>query len=127
MKISQERGILIKNLYLSKRTGARRLLSEFPDKGWKLESIDSLLKRTAIVGNHAAVDRVRRVAVEDLVLSQEDKPKRQWSAREISCETASLCSSVHRIIHRDLQPKCYKRCRAQLLFEANHISRLTRW
>jgi len=45
MKISQEDGILIKNLYLSKRYGARRLLHEFPDKGWKLESIDSLLKR----------------------------------------------------------------------------------
>ena len=27
-------------------------------------------------GNQAAVDRVRRIAVKDLVLSQEDKPKR---------------------------------------------------
>ena len=34
--------ILIKNLYLSKQCGARRLLS---DKGWELGSIDSLLKR----------------------------------------------------------------------------------
>jgi len=25
---------------------SRRLLSELPDKGWKLESIDSLLKRS---------------------------------------------------------------------------------
>ena len=31
MKISQEDGILIKNLYLSKQYGARRLLHEFPD------------------------------------------------------------------------------------------------
>jgi len=44
MKISQKDGILIKNLYFSKQYGAQRLLSEFPDKGWKLESIDSLLK-----------------------------------------------------------------------------------
>ena len=44
MKISQEDVIpiknlyviLIKNLYLSKQYGARRLLSELPDKGWKL-------------------------------------------------------------------------------------------
>jgi len=35
-KISQEDVILIKNLYLSKQYGARRLLSELPDKGWKL-------------------------------------------------------------------------------------------
>ena len=30
---------------MSKKYGARRLLSEFHDKGWKLVSIDSLLKR----------------------------------------------------------------------------------
>ena len=78
-------------------------------------------------GNHAAADHVCRVAVEDLVLSQEDKPKRHRSAREISHETAILCSSVHRIIHRDLQLKCFKRRRAQLLSEAICISHLTRW
>jgi len=36
MKISQENVILIKNLYLSKQYGARRLLMELFDKGWKL-------------------------------------------------------------------------------------------
>jgi len=44
MKISQEDVILIKNLYLSKR------LSELPDKGWKLGSIDSQLKRSHKTG-----------------------------------------------------------------------------
>jgi len=68
MKISQEDVILIKNLYLSKQYGARRALSELPDNGWKLESIDSLLKRirktgTITSGNQAAVDRVRHIAV----------------------------------------------------------------
>jgi len=81
MKISQEDAILIKNLYLSKQCCAQRTLSEFPDNAWKVESIESLLKRirktgTILSGNQAAVDRVRRVAVEDLVLSHEDKPKR---------------------------------------------------
>jgi len=77
--------------------------------------------------NQAVLDRVRRVAVEDLVLSQEDKPKRHRSAREISHETAILHSSVHsKIIHGDLQLTCFKRCRAHLLSEANRISRLTR-
>ena len=33
MNISQEDVILIKNLYLSKQYGARRLLTELPDKG----------------------------------------------------------------------------------------------
>jgi len=45
MKISQEDRILIKDLYLSKPCGVRRLLHEFPDNGWKVGSIDSLLKR----------------------------------------------------------------------------------
>ena len=58
------------------------------------------------------------------MLSQEDKPKTHRSAREISRETAILRSSVHRIIHSDLQLKCFKRRRAQLLSEANRISRL---
>jgi len=96
----------------------------------KLEASTVCLKestrRVHLSGNQTAVDRVRRVAVEDLVLSQVDKPKRHRSAREISHETAILCSSVHRIIHRDLQLKCFKRRRAQLLSEANRISHLTR-
>ena len=60
--------------------GAQRVLSELPDKGWKLGSIDNLLKRSYKTGtmsrNQTVLDRVRRVAVEDLVFSQEDKPKR---------------------------------------------------
>ena len=45
MKISQEDVILIKNLYLSKKCGAWRALSELPDNDWKLDIIYSLLKR----------------------------------------------------------------------------------
>jgi len=76
--------------------GERRALSELPDKGWKLGSIDNLLKkatrRVQTSRNQAPVDRVRRVTVENLVLSQEDKSKRHRSAREISHETAILYS-----------------------------------
>jgi len=79
------------------------MLSELPDNDWKLGSIDSLLERIRITGTivrllQAAADGIQRVAVEDLVLSQEDKPKRHRSAREISHESAVLHSSVHRII-----------------------------
>ena len=78
MKISQEDVILIKNIYLPKQYGARRLLNELPDKGWKVGSIDSLLNRShaaVLSNNQAAVDRVRRIAVEDLVLSHEESQK----------------------------------------------------
>jgi len=68
-------------------------------------------RRVQLSSNQAAVDRVRCVGVEDLVLSQENNTKRHWSACEILHETAIRCSSVHRIIHRDLQLKCFKqRC-----------------
>jgi len=60
-------------------------------------------RRVQLFGNHAAVDRVPRVAVEDLVLSEANKPKRHRSACEILHETTILCSIVHRIIHRDLK------------------------
>jgi len=50
MKISQEDVILIKNLYLSKQYDTRRLLSELPNKGWKVGSIDSLLNRSHKTG-----------------------------------------------------------------------------
>jgi len=69
-------------------------------------------RREQLSGNQAAVDRVRRIPVEDPVLSQVDEPKRHRSAREISHETAILRSSVHRLIHRDLQLKGFKRRRA---------------
>jgi len=64
--------------------------------------------------------------VDDLALSQEDKPKTHRSTRQISRETGIYRSSVYRIIHCDLQLKCLKRRRAQQLSEANHVARLTR-
>ena len=85
MKISQEDVILIKNLYLSKQYGAQRLLSELLDKGWKLGSIDSLLNRSHKTGTivpqpGSGRQRLSRSS-EGPVLNQEDKPKRQRSAR----------------------------------------------
>jgi len=64
-----------------KRYGERRLLSELRDKGWKLGSIDSLLKRSRKTGTilssyQAVADRVRRVAVEDLVSLADKQPYR---------------------------------------------------
>jgi len=46
-------------------------------------------RRVQLSGYQAAADRVQVIAVEDLVVSQEDKPKRHRSAREISHETHS--------------------------------------
>ena len=60
------------------------------------------------------------------MLSQEDRPKRHGSACEILRETGIPRSIVHRIVHCDIQLKCFKQRRAQLLSElANRVARLT--
>jgi len=74
---------------------------EFSNKGWKLRSIDSLLKRSPASRNQATMHR---------------------STHEIPCETGIPILSVYRIIHRDLQLICFKRRRAQLLSEASHVA-----
>jgi len=85
MKIADEDAVLINNLYLSKGWGVQKLFNEFPDKDWKLGSIDYLLKKIRKMGTvnrQPGSDRPRWArtdenieTVEDLVLSQEDKPK----------------------------------------------------
>ena len=99
--------ILIKNLYLSKQYDARTMLSKFTDNGWKVGSLLKRIRKTDIIVRQpgSGRPRIHHIAVEDLVLNQEDKPKRHRSAREISHETAILRSSVHRIIYDDLQLK----------------------
>jgi len=47
-------------------------------------------RQVQLSNNQAAVDRVLSVAPDDFVLSQEDKPKRHRSSREISHETAGI-------------------------------------
>jgi len=90
-------------------------------ESWNFEA-STLCKTDTIVRlPGSGRQRIRRV------LSQEDKPKRHRAAREISHETAILRSSVHRIIHRDLQLNCFIRRHAQLLSEANRITHLIRW
>jgi len=44
MVFSEEDKILIKNLYVYKGYSARQLIGEFPEKGWKLRSLNYLLR-----------------------------------------------------------------------------------
>jgi len=45
MVFSEEDKILIKNLYMYKGYSARQLIGDFPEKGWKLRSLNYLLKK----------------------------------------------------------------------------------
>jgi len=97
MKIADEDAVLVKNLYPSKGCGARQLLNEFRDKGWKMGSIDCLLKKirkTGTFNRQPGSGRPRSArtdanieTVDDLVLSQEDKSKTHRLTSQISRET----------------------------------------
>ena len=64
--------------------------------------------------------------VEALVLSQEKNPGTHRSIREIARETGIKQTTMHRIIHKELQLKCLKKKPAQELTDANKLSRLVR-
>ena len=51
MVLSKEDRILIKNLYYFKGYGAKRLISEFPYKGWKKTTVNDFLKRLKETGS----------------------------------------------------------------------------
>jgi len=68
MKIADEDAVLIKNLYLSKGWGARKLLTELRDKGWKLGSIDYLpkkIRKTGTVNRQSGSDRPRSARTDE--------------------------------------------------------------
>jgi len=64
--------------------------------------------------------------VEEMALSQEDKPCTHCTVWQIARESGIPRSSVHRIIKTDLQLKCLKKSNAQTLTSANKQARMTR-
>jgi len=132
MKISQEDVILIKNLYLSKQYGARRVLSELPDKGWKLGSIDSLLKRilkTGTIVRQPGSGRPHSARSSRWPCAQSggQAKKASVSSWDFAWNCHSLFKCTQENIQGDHQLTCFKWCHAQLLSEANRISCLIWW
>ena len=136
MVFSVEDRILIENLYKCKGYGAKKLIREFPDKGWNVRGLNYLLKKlrdTVTTARQPGSGRRRSArtdenvdVVNNLVLSQEGAPKTKRTTRQIARETGIHHSSMYRIVRKDLQLKCLKKRRAQELTVANCASRLTR-
>jgi len=57
MGFSDDDQILIENLYIFKGYGAKKLINEFPNKGWGLRGLEKLLKAERKTGTMAAFDR----------------------------------------------------------------------
>ena len=121
MVFSSEDKILIKNLVLLKGYSSRRLIKEFPQKGWNKNGLDVLLRKirtTGGVDRKPGSGRPRSVrtpenidTVHDLVLSQENAPQTHRTTHQIEKETGVSRRTVGRIIHDDLQLKCLKKTR----------------
>ena len=89
MPFSEEDKAIIKNLYLIKGYGSRRLLAEFPMKNWAKGGVDSLVIKLRETGStdrkhgngrpKCARTEENATAVEELVLSQEDQPQTHHS------------------------------------------------
>src|SRR5215469_4492286 len=136
MVLTAEDRILIKALHLEKGYGARKLVKEFPNRNWKVRNVSLLIKKIRETGSTdrkkgSGRPRTARTegnidAVAELILSQDNKPQTHKSTRQISRSTGINQSSVVRIVHKDLNLKCVKKCRAQELIAANRASRLLR-
>jgi len=96
MGLSCEDRILIKNLYYCKGYGAVEPINEFLSKGWKKSMVNDFikhLKQTGSVARKPGSGRPKTArtaanvdAVNDLVLSQEDKPQTHRTVRQIEAE-----------------------------------------
>jgi len=70
MVFSKENKILIKSLYVYKGYSARQLIGEFPEKGWKLRSLNYLLKKLCETDSTDRKPRSGRPRTESMHSSQ---------------------------------------------------------
>ena len=136
MTFSKEDRVLIKVLRVEKGYNSWKFLDEFPGKNWNRRALYRLIAQIDAIGNAERKQGSGRPrsgrsdanveTVEEMILSQEDAPCTHRTVRQISRETGIAKSSVHHIIHKDLNLQCFKKKRAQELTENNKLTRLTR-
>ena len=94
----------LKNLYLSKQYAAWRLLSELPDKGRKLGSVDSLLNRS-----HKTGTIVRQLGSERQTVFGAYRPCAESGGQAKKASVSSLdfawnCHSLFKCIQQNNSP-----------------------
>jgi len=119
MVFTEEDKVAFKFLRGTKCYGAKCLLAEFPAKQWSLGGLNKLLKKideTGSIERSKGAGRPQSVRhndnierVEQLALSQDDKPGTHLMQREIACETGISQPTVSRILKNDLRLWCFYR------------------
>src|SRR4051812_19997740 len=107
----------------------KKMIKKFPVRKWPLRTLNRFI---AMIDSTGSAERKQRiyssrnrdnvVAVEELVMGQEDQPGTHRSTRQIVRETGISRASVTRIINKDLCLKCFKKKRAQELNEVHKIT-----
>src|SRR6218665_702542 len=117
MAFSEEDKIVIKFLRKNKHYGTKQLIKDFPDRGWTLGGLKKLLRKIDLTGSserRAGSGRPRTERknenieqVQELVLSQEDKPQLHLTIRGIAREVGISKTSVHKIVKHGPCPKMF--------------------
>ena len=107
MVLSEEDKAVIKNDFIEKNWTAYRIVREHPSKNWQESTVKRLLKKFRETGSTArrpgsgrpatAVTPENEETVEELVLSQEDKPGTHMPPRKIAKHLNISRESVRRI------------------------------
>ncbi len=115
MPFSVQNKIITKHYRLDKNSGVRRLLTEFPNKGWTFVGLKDLLKKideTGSIERREGSGRPKSVRVTENIenvqhhiLSQDDTPGSHMTPIQISKELGISRTSVRRIIQKDLLSK----------------------
>ena len=134
--LSNEDKVLIRAVVREKGYGAKRLLKEFPNQGWKLSTLKKFLKKlreTGAIERRPGSGRPRTVrtedavrSVSDLLCSDEDCPGTSLSEREAANRLGLSRSSVRRIAKYDLGLKVFKRVGVTALSPAFRTKRADR-
>lgn len=123
MPLSDGDKATIENCFKEKGWGGRRIVKEFPGKGWNHVTVNRLIAKiraTGSVARKTGSGRPKTVCteenkdrVEELIQSQEENPGSHKSLREVASDLEVSKSSVQRMAKsRDLQP-----------FKRIHVSR----
>ena len=118
MAFSEEDKVVIKFVRKNKHYEAKQLSIDFQDRGWTLGGIKRLLRKIDLTGSserRAGSGRPRTARknenmieqVQDLVLSQEDKPQSHLTIREIAREVGISKTSCIKLSSRTLSPKMF--------------------
>jgi len=87
---SEEDRMLIKNLQELKSYGAKRLIKEFPTKGWKLRTLNKLLRKLKDTGTTDRRTGSGRPAVRDKAIDE-------WRKRLHFCLSAKGGHFEHKL------------------------------